>query len=72
MKSEKPLSISLKMDSFCIIFAVILVTFKLAGIITWSWLAVLAPIWLPLVLAGFAVFFGLMILTILALFGIRW
>lgn len=30
--------------------AVILITFKLAGVITWPWVAVLAPLWVGLVI----------------------
>jgi hypothetical protein len=32
------------------ILALIFITLKLTGVIAWSWLWVLAPIWIPLVL----------------------
>ena len=39
------------------VLALIFITLKLMGYITWSWWAVLAPIWLPLGLLILLVFF---------------
>ena len=34
-------------------FAILFIILKLTGVITWSWLWVLAPIWIPFVIVGF-------------------
>lgn len=36
---------------FLPILALIFITLKLTNVITWSWLAVLAPIWVPFAIA---------------------
>lgn len=46
-----------------VILAMIFMVLKLCGIITWSWLWVLCPVWIPLAIALFAVF-GVWILTL--------
>jgi len=38
-------------DIFLSLLAVLFIGLKLAGIIQWSWVWVLAPIWIPLALA---------------------
>lgn len=35
------------------LLAILFITLKLIGIITWSWLWVLAPIWIPFVIVVF-------------------
>ena len=35
------------------LLAVLFITLKLTGVITWSWLWVLAPIWIPFVIVVF-------------------
>jgi hypothetical protein len=50
---------------FLPILALIFITLKLLGVIAWSWLWVLAPIWLPLGLIAVA-FIGLVVLTMIA------
>ena len=35
------------------LLAILFITLKLAGVITWSWLWVLAPIWIPFVIVVF-------------------
>jgi hypothetical protein len=45
---------------FASILALIFITLKLTGYITWSWLWVLSPIWIPLVVIIF-----LMVLTVI-------
>ena len=55
MKSEMQSNRSSQGIDLLLILAVIFVTFKLAGIIEWSWLAVLTPIWFPI---------GIMLLTL--------
>lgn len=37
---------------FMTLLAIVFITLKLTGNITWPWLWVLAPIWEPLLLAG--------------------
>lgn len=35
---------------FCGLLAIVFITLKLLKIITWSWVWVLAPIWIPLII----------------------
>ena len=35
------------------LLAILFIALKLTGVITWSWLWVLAPIWIPFVIAVF-------------------
>ena len=35
------------------LLAILFITLKLTGVITWSWLWVLAPIWIPFVIIVF-------------------
>ena len=49
---------------------ILFIILKLTGTITWSWLWVLAPIWIPVALAaiimiGALAFMGLMLLVVL-------
>lgn len=41
--------------SFLGILAILLIAFKLLGVINWSWIWVLAPIWAPMIIAMFIV-----------------
>lgn len=49
---------------FVSILALIFITLKLVGTITWSWWWVLSPIWIPIAIVGtiflFAVIFALL------------
>ena len=45
--------------SLSTLLTVVFVTLKLCGVITWSWLWVLAPLWI-----GFAVGFVLVVITL--------
>ena len=38
---------------FSSLLAILFITLKLTGVITWSWLWVLAPIWIPFVIVVF-------------------
>lgn len=38
--------------SFCRLLAILFIAFKLSGIITWSWVWVLSPIWIPIVIVS--------------------
>ena len=49
------------------IVAIVFIVLKLCGALTWSWLWILAPIWIPVGLGivtvtGFALFFGFMLI----------
>lgn len=48
------------------LLAIVFITLKLTGYITWSWLWVLAPLWGPLV---FVLLFLLIILVFAAIFS---
>jgi len=57
--------------SFLIFTALILIVLKLLGEITWSWIWILSPLWLPLAIpavimvVGFTIIFILSILVII-------
>lgn len=53
--------------SFCGLLAIAFIVLKLCGVISWSWLWVLAPLWIPaaavlVVLACFSIFVMLSIM----------
>ena len=50
---------------FCGLLAIVFITLRLTGTISWSWLWVLAPIWIPMAVAGVL----LLLLGILTLIG---
>jgi hypothetical protein len=37
--------------SFCGLLTIVFIVLKLLGVISWSWLWVLAPLWIPLAIA---------------------
>ena len=39
---------------FCGLLTIVFITLKLCGVIEWSWVWVVAPIWIPLALSLFA------------------
>lgn len=47
---------------FCGLLTIVFITLKLLGVITWSWLLVLYPIWLPIAIV-------LVIALIIAIFS---
>jgi len=47
---------------FCGLLAIVFITLKLIGKITWSWLWVLSPLWIPLTL-----FLGIMAIVLIVL-----
>lgn len=49
------------------LLAVILITLKIAGVISWPWLAVLAPIWVPAMFTLILFFFVIIGIAIYAL-----
>lgn len=46
---------------FCSLLALLFITLKLTGVITWSWWWVLAPIWIP-ALIGIVIFIIVLII----------
>lgn len=48
-ESSQPIVISA--PSFCTLLAILFIALKLIGVITWSWLWVLSPIWIPFAIA---------------------
>lgn len=57
---------SFVLNSFVVLLTMLFIGMKLMGVITWSWLWVLSPLWL---LALFAIAVLLLIITIFALIG---
>lgn len=49
--------------SICTILLIIFITLKLCNLITWSWLWVLAPLWVPVALV-LVVYFGFLITAV--------
>ncbi len=50
---------------FCDLLALLFIALKLMGVINWSWIWVLAPIWIPIAIAtAILLFYGLLILLI--------
>ena len=49
---------------FCGLLTVVFIVLKLIGVITWSWLWVLSPIWIPAILGG-----GIILVIVLVVFS---
>lgn len=47
--------------SFVSLLAIVFIVLKLCNVITWSWWWVLAPIWIPFVVAMVLILFGLLL-----------
>ena len=47
---------------FSSLLAILFITLKLTGVITWSWLWVLAPIWIPFVIVVFVLIIAGMVI----------
>ena len=61
MSTNKNVNIRLG-DSLCITLGLIFIVLKLLGVITWSWLWVLSPFWIPFVI-------GIILIILLIIFG---
>lgn len=48
---------------FCSLLAIVFIILKLCGVITWSWVWVLAPLWIPVLVGVVAI----VIITVVAL-----
>ena len=51
------------------LLAILFITLKLTGVITWSWLWVLSPIWIPLLIVIGVIGFSLLVLVIALFFS---
>lgn len=60
MDEEKKFTIN---TSICTVLLVVFITLKLCNLITWSWLWVLAPLWIPIALV-LVIYFGFLIMTV--------
>lgn len=49
--------------SICTVLLIIFITLKLCNLITWSWLWVLAPLWIPVALV-LVIYFGFLIAAV--------
>lgn len=49
--------------SICTVLLIIFITLKLCNLITWSWLWVLAPLWIPVALV-LVIYFGFLITAV--------
>ena len=52
---------------FCTLLGLTFIILKLTGVITWPWLWILSPIWIPLVLAFVFITF-ILLLTLFCIF----
>lgn len=57
MNDNKPVVVNKGGVSFCGLLTIVFIILKLCKVITWSWLWVLAPLWIPLGIA--VVLFGI-------------
>mgnify|MGYP004470272323 CR=1 FL=1 len=60
--------------SYLKLLGILFIIFKLMGIITWNWVFVLAPFWVPLAISTFIIMLGLILsimITLLALLGVK-
>lgn len=48
---------------FCSLLTIVFIVLKLCGVITWSWIWVLAPLWIPVLVGIIAI----VIITVIAL-----
>ena len=63
------INVGLDLLGLCLLFIML----KLTGIITWNWILVLSPIWVPLVISLLIIVLGLVlsiVITLLALLGV--
>lgn len=59
------------MIRFASLLVIVFVTLKLCGVIAWSWIWVLSPLWIPIAMLPMAVLLVLLILAGAALLGGR-
>lgn len=61
---EKQVVVQEKSGGAAFLLFLVFLVLKLTGVIAWSWLWVLAPLWIPLALAVLVVVIGLIVLGI--------
>lgn len=49
---------------FCGLLAIVFIVLKLVGVISWSWLWVLAPLWIPVGVGVVLMIIGLLLMKI--------
>ena len=59
-----PAKISIQIGSFPTLLTITFIVLKLCNVITWSWLWVLAPLWIPtvIILLGLVLIFALYVI----------
>lgn len=55
MNNRNYVTVKTKLGGFTTLLAIAFIVLKLCNVITWSWLWVLAPLWIPVVIAVFAI-----------------
>ena len=55
MSDKNYVTVKTKLGGFTTLLAIAFIVLKLCNVITWSWLWVLAPLWIPVVIAVFAI-----------------
>lgn len=55
MSDKNYVTVKAKLGGFTTLLAIAFIVLKLCNVITWSWLWVLAPLWIPVVIAVFAI-----------------
>lgn len=67
MTDDVKIAINVKSISFCGLLTILFIALKLTNYITWSWLWVLSPLWIPFAI-GFAI--GLVAIVVMLILGI--
>lgn len=52
----------------------LLIILKLTGVLSWSWILILSPIWVPFAISAFIIVLGLILsimIALLALLGVK-
>jgi hypothetical protein len=58
------------MVRFYIILTTIFIVLKLAGVVTWSWVWILSPLWLPWIVSTILIILIGAFVTLLVVFGL--
>ena len=63
MNNEK-ITINWNIDSILLILLILFIVLKVTGVISWSWVIVLIPLWILLAIIGVACFLALVIVLL--------
>lgn len=55
MSDKNYVTVKTKLGGFTTLLAIAFIVLKLCNVITWSWLWVLAPLWIPVTIVIFAI-----------------